>query len=460
MNPSFPIPITDIHPANRIPPLQELPVTTPHTTPEKPPLYVSPFTSRVNELPPKARSRAYSASSRVAEALERRIVKTKYPKMLAFKEINSMPKRGPSSRRTASTPISRSPPLETMDTALPPGHRGLIRRPTRLIVSAPPIPQSVLGRLVPGVPMGNAWSGEHYWAPQFSPQLVVPREEIIRDPDDLLTPVQPVSRAAYYSVRDSVQSLASNLSDEAERYGETTSPNECNVIAAERVLDDKNAECAVSGGLPSPRSISSRVFELGVEETRATSYFGVETSADLRDTDVWLRIDETTPIQVSTILDSAKEALAMLRRKNRDLELSVPAYSVVYALQILEDKRRKWKRGSWESEESDDDFEYGMFLKSIQEELSEEANKREISGGTREVRVEGEQKQTKVKDGPEEETDPRVKRTAGLVNRRLRGKAPSVLDLASWAEELKKMEDDSEAREEEGEIGRAITKDD
>ncbi|KAF2680188.1 hypothetical protein K458DRAFT_393159 [Lentithecium fluviatile CBS 122367] len=451
--PSLPSSQADIHPAIREktpkPPKKNKTPTVPLLqTPERLPTYIEPCTSKVNELPPKERTRAYSTSTKISNELENGLVRGRYLRMLAYKGRDHMGRRR-KARRTASTPNPTGPGWEgwsSPESGSEEGDHNHLRPPERQIVSAPPHMQSTLDRPVLASPVGNAFSGEHYWAPQFEGVTNT------RDPDDFLTPTQPQGVAAFHAVRESVQGLASEFAQEAERRGETLSRFECDELAARKVLDDKNAEFAQAGRLPSPSSIFDRLFKLSGEETRAITSFGIQTPEDLLDVNAWMRIDEST-FQFSTILDSVKEALTMLkeRRKSRDLELSVSAYSVVYALWTLYDAQRKLEESFLVDEESDEEFEYEEFLKSIKVIMEEEAKRKrgkEQGGGE----GAGETKERRVAA---------LGRAFDLDSRRLKGKAPSVFDLLNWAEELKNLKGNrKEVELDEEEIGRAITKDD
>jgi hypothetical protein len=171
---------------------------------------------------------------------------------------------------------------------------------------------------------------------------------------------------------------------------------ETEVLAAKTVLENKNMEfIREAHSLPVSHTISSRIFTLASEESKAISSWGIKTATDLSDVNVWMRVDEST-LQISTVLDSAKEALAMIkdRRKGKDLEISEAAWGLVHAVCLLAEKQRKLElRRNEEQEESEgsDEEGYGFFLKSIKEEIrdSVERRKRRRSGQS-EVRVSAE----------------------------------------------------------------------
>lgn len=397
--------------------------------------HTSPSATKVAELPEKQRARAYSTSTSIGDEIENGHTRATYLRIQAVAQDDRV-------RVTAaglfSSPYFFEPQPEKRRLGV--GTRRTLpqryaspwtRSPHRVVHSAPAIPQSVLARPVPASPVGNAWSGEHYWAPQFSPMSPTSEQLENGDIDYSTTAVQPFICTAYDAMYADVEARAFKLETEAHARGEQIPSSEIDVIAAEKVLEEKNAELEVNGGFPLPNSISSRILELALEERRALDAFAVRSLKELEGIDAWLCIDESTLI-FTTILDRAKEALHMLkkRRKKPDIELSASAYSLVFALQLFEEKLYNLSAEEFE-DSSGDELDYGLLLKSIDQELKEEAAKKQ--GDRLELRRNVELK--------------------AVEERRLKGKAPSALDLANWALEMKKIAGAAD------DIGRAITKD-
>jgi hypothetical protein len=365
-------------------------------TPQDIPKHVKPSIINVNELAPKQKACAYASAVQRYDQLKIPEAVAKHRRIVAFLNTEKLGRTAPLSRRVASAPVPPSPGLEAIhDMSLSQQKCISGRSLARLIVSAPPAALNVLDRKVPGSPMGNAWSGEHYWAPQFSPQIVTRQEKNkSRDPEDLLPRQSPQSQVAYHAVLEDVKFFVDKVMTEAESRGypvSTCNKPETEVLAAKKVLEDKNAEFArESYTLPAPRSISSRIFELAQDESRAMVTFCIQTATDLSDVNVWMRVDESN-LQISTILDSAREAVAMIkeRRKSRDLEVSGAAWGLVHAVCLLDKKQWKLENGfeQVKDEESDssDGEGYEFFLKSIKEEIrdSVEREKRRELGKSR-----------------------------------------------------------------------------
>lgn len=473
--------------------------STPQVTPEKAPEYVSPFASKVNELSEKKRARAIFKRSSVEGELENERMRTTYLNLLAFKNKDHLrvdeecdvegsadvgavrgKKEGERGKQNKERPRNTAPE------GLHPAFRAPLRPPAKLTVSAPTVPtvpRSVHDSTLPTSPIGNAWSGEHYWAPQFSPSISTapsPGEKPSQCP---AIAGCHLSKAAYETVSDEVDALSRRIAGEAALAGEALEEYEADALAAEQVLELKNAELTQDYGYPDTAEISSRIFQLAIEERQARQSFTIKSKEELRDIDKWLHIDEET-FKFSTILDHAKENLRMMkeRRKSHHLDLSTPAYSVLFALQVLEEKQERLRRSQSESE-SDDEFQYGHFLKSIQEELAVDQHKRSSSrtlystdtdslGWKKNARfkdsttstmsgkstlVEEERKELKTdQKSPAEARSMRRNAALGrdvLEERRMKGKAPSALDLASWATELKRMEEEGKGKGQEGDIG-------
>jgi hypothetical protein len=117
-------------------------------------------------------------------------------------------------------------------------------------------------------------------------------------------------------------------------------------------------------------------------------------------------------------------------RRNSELEPSERAYRLVYAVQIVQEKTRKLKARDGYEDSDDEMVEYGKFLRSLADVLP----------------VGEENGSSMMRDAIESELEKRrnTRRDvseSGLQRRRLRGKAPSTLDLEAWASKMKGMDE-------------------
>jgi hypothetical protein len=296
----------------------------------------------------------------------------------------------------------------------------------RVAVSAPVMVKDALLRPVPGSPMGNAWSGEHYWSPEFSES----------------TPGSPMweevgcahSDAAHQKMYDSVvadvEKCSVEVKTEAAQNDEQMPDVECDVVAAMTVLEEINA-AFVENGLPAPKEIFAKAEEFAEDEKNALDQNPIRGPADIRESDLWLNFEHTS-LQPLTKLDEVHGRLKMIKetRRNSVLEPSERAYRLVYAVQILQVKTRILKAQDGYEDSDDEMVEYGKFLRSLAEVLP-------VKGGNG---------SSMVRDAIDSELE-RRKNTrmdvleSGLQRRRLRGKAPSTLDLEAWASKMKDMDE-------------------
>ncbi|KAF2253872.1 hypothetical protein BU26DRAFT_561140 [Trematosphaeria pertusa] len=346
--------------------------------------WVSPFMSKVNALTERKRSRALSKASIIEEEIENGDARARKLRVMARKEEDLL-------RSEASTRLSGA--TITEPEAPQPAIRAFFDRP------------------LPASPIGNAFSGEHFWAPSFASEQVGKAA-----PEALQPPAEAASRLAFDQVLEDIQALASQIAASA-----TPTPEE-EVRAAQAVLTFKQEEFAELYEFPSPEAVALRMEQLAFEDKRALATFGIAAREDLDDVNKWLEVDEKT-LEFTTVLDHARDSLKILRerRKSREIELSAPALGLVWAGRICEDKVGRVGREEGGGSDEDEEEEYGKVLKSIQEEI----------GG--------------FEGGSKAEVKLRRKFSERVINRRrMKGKAPSVLDLASWASEIKRMEEQKE----------------
>jgi hypothetical protein len=452
-----------------------LPLVDLHSTPQDIPREQIPSIIKTNALDADNKTNAYAAAARSYVRLEAPSVRDALRRIATVKQTDIIGRPqallSPSRRHhmhAASAPIPSSPALTaTRDLSQSPQEReneqhATGRSPTRIVVSAPPparnqlhVPKSRLDIRVPGSPIGNAFSGEHYWAP-ISPQPVTPRAKKDESIPEGFLPHQPEpSTSAYDAVREAASAYIAEYVTKAEKRGVSLSIEDMpklEVLAANHVFEAKNAQFAIT--LPIPHNVTAKIFALAEEESRAVSSWTIHDEAVLANSKIWLRGDGSC----TTILDSAKNALDMIkRRKEFLLEIPEEAWELVHALQLLEEKEWKLVIGDEEMEEGSDHSSDEEELKSIAEVVRENksgrsrqslvattfsplrnpsAERRNVSLGLTYDQLEGKQ----AGEGSARRYGS-LGRTVDAEGRRMKGKAPSALDLESWAEHLRRMEE-------------------
>ncbi|KAF1974455.1 hypothetical protein BU23DRAFT_93820 [Bimuria novae-zelandiae CBS 107.79] len=374
-------------------------------------LFTPPSRTKVLELPEKLRPRAEVLAASLTADFAHSAARATLARITQVAQENCVrakpDEEGPG--WTALTVEKRA--ARALRRTFPPNAHGAKEKsacpPARLAVSAPVMPRDALMRPV----VGNAWSGEHYWQPQFSSSLPEsPAAESEGEAQAVHS--DPVRRAVYESVQADMELCVRELKAEAFARGERISDVEAEVVAAMTVLDEKNLAYEAAYELPVPKDIVTRTREFGEAQTEAVAKYTIEDEKTLEDSGTWLQVGEETA-HVTTPLDYARASLKIAgeNRKSAELELCGPGLSLVYAVHILDEKiRRLENRGSYEESSDDEMLEYGKFLKSIQEEqrIGEENRRPRESVGEATIRM-----------------------------RRMKGKAPSTLDLETWADELK-----------------------
>ena len=326
---------------------------------------------------------------------------------------------------------------------LPPGE---LRKPLPplppLFVPPPPSAQAststgggrntLLARPVPESPLGNAWSGEHYWKPQFSPDTSFTEEDGEgegegeggdggdgdgdgnNDDDDAATEpdvderaelecglTDPVRRVVHAAVHEEVVEATARLAVERadsspEGRGRGRGPGRdarSNVVnarllraaAALRVLQARNEHFAIHHGFPAPAEVAAVRDALGEEERRILVEHSVARGDELADWATWLCVEEEEGrvVAFSTPLDYAREELGGVWAKRRKaVGVGELAMGIVFAGRMFEEAVGQLdgvggiEEEEGEDEEGEDDgedeelVEYGRWLKSVQEELS------------------------------------------------------------------------------------------
>ena len=391
-----------------------IPAPVPAPTPapsdeDKLPQHTKPSRIKVLELPEKQRKRAESTADRLAVSLEDSRIRAALLNISKGRDESHIRTTAGDRTGWAVLQVEKRGQRETMPTEA--RANKLSGPPPRLVVSAPVVPKGGLLRPLPASPVGNAWSGEHYWKPQFSESLPgSPTQE-----EDESAQSDPARQAVYDSVVADVETYVRELKAENAQSGEEMTDAECDVVAAMMVLEEKNTLYASENELPVPKDVFSKVEDLGERQKGALKSNTIRNSSDIRDPGRWLQL-EPSSLQYTTTLDYVHAGLRMVKehRKSAELEPPGPASRLVYAVQVLEEKIRKLKaRDSYEESSDDEMVEYGKFLKSIAE-----------------LTVEGGQRSSFRRDVSE----------SSIERRRLRGKAPSTLDLEAWASELKTLD--------------------
>lgn len=423
--------------------------------------YIAAFESTLGELSEKKRTRGISAAASISNELQHGPSRQTYLSILDFASndpirLRKLDTRSPQRCVAPPRPI---PLRNTMPEAAVP----LRRQVGRHVVSSP----AVFGDHAPASPMGNAFSGEHFWAPQFRP-----RTRPVGTPP---APKDPVSRATYDEVLCDVKAFTARIREtksstvipgivdegggktgfgtgDGENNGmKCRTPNNiaasscqalsdaaAGALAASQVLALRNAEFALGGSFPSPSALAARLEQLYADETRVLHEYSINSPAEMTNIDQWLSVHDES-LEFRTLLDHAREVLRMARerRKSGDLALSLPEWGMVWAVRLWEEKDALAREEDESSSESEGD-EYGRFLKSVAEEMG--------NGGVGKAGAELEDDGTGDERVLERERVLREKMTGeqnAIGKRRLKGKAPSALDLAEWAAELRRMEENA-----------------
>lgn len=419
-----------------------VPTPAPEIDVDQLPQHTKPSRIKVKELPEKQRKRAESTACHLAKSFEDARIRATLSHISKVRdESHICPERG---NRTgwAFLQVEKRQQRETMPVETRADMPS--RPPPRLAVSAPVMRKDSLMRPVPGSPMGNAWSGEHFWKPQFCesvPASPMWKKEGCAHSD--------AARKNYYaSVVADVEKCVLEVKAEIALGDEQLSDAECDVIAAITVLEEIKAGFG-ENDWPVPKDILAKAKEFGQEEKKALESHPIHGHEDICESDNWLHFEQSS-LQPSTKLDEVRGRLKMIKemRRNAGIEPPERGYRLVYAVQILEEKIRTLKAHDSYANNSDDEMvEYGKFLKSLVEVLpAEEVDDISMASSSSDSEFEkGNISRRDVSEcGIERKRDMRRDVSEnGLERRRLRGKAPSTLDLESWASELKVLDDKS-----------------
>lgn len=386
------------------------PVLTLNAEGDNLPQHTKPSRIKVIELPESQRKCAESTVSRLDANFKTDHVAAALSQITKVRDESHIRAKRGDRTAWAVLQVEKRDQRETMPSET--GADKPSRPPPRLAVSAPLVTKSSLSQPLPGSPMGNAWSGQHYWKPQFSDS--VPGTPVYDE--DGCAQSDPIRQAVYDSILTDVDRCARQLKAELAQGGEHISDAECEVVAAMTVLEEKDTMFAMNNEFPLPKDIFLKTIELADEQQTALDSNQIRGSVDIDDARRWLQLRPDS-LEPMTTLDHVQAGLRVMKEhtESAELEPSRPAYCLVYAVHILEEKIRKLKaRESYEEGSDDEMVEYGKFLKSIAEELT--VGERERSNLRRDVSE------------------------SGLEQRRLRGKAPSTFDLEAWASQMKELD--------------------
>ncbi|KAF9733629.1 hypothetical protein PMIN06_007241 [Paraphaeosphaeria minitans] len=468
------------------------PVSTPTPTPPAPapdldldhlPQNTKPSRIKIKELPEEERKRAEFTATQLSITLDDARVRAALSHISKVRdESHIRPKRGD---RTgwAVLQVEKRQHRDTMLTEARTDADTPSRRPPRLAVSAPVMLKDSLVRPVPGSPMGNAWSGEHFWKPDFCES--VPASPIWEEGGCAHS--DAVRQSYYDSVDADVEKCALEVKVETAQSGEQMSDAEYDVIAAMTVLEEMKAGFG-EDDWPVPNFVLAKTRQFSQEEKKTLDLNTIRNLADIQKSDNWLSF-EPSSLQPLTKLDEVRGRLKMIKetKRNSGIDPSEQGYRLVYAVQILEEKIKTLRLHDRYADNSDDDMmEYGMFLKSLAEVVpaeedngsttsessdSELEERRYLRSYVPEIGLEkkrvvmmdvlsnGLTKRNVKRDVSESGLDRRrllgkglstlaergdLRREvseSGMERRRLRGKAPSTLDLESWASSLKVLDD-------------------
>lgn len=438
-------------------------VPTPASTPateladDNLPQHTKPSRIKVKELPEKERARAESIARHLSEDFDDTRYRAALSQITKVRdESHIRPKRGD---RTgwALLQVEKRQQRETMPTKTRTDTPS--RPPQRLAVSAPVMLKQSLVRPVPGSPMGNAWSGEHFWKPEFCES----------------EPASPfweaggcahsdAERQGYYnSVVADVEKCALEVKFETAHGVVQMSNAECDVVAAMTVLEEMK-ESFGEDDWPVPIEIISRIDKFAAEVQEALSLNPIRELADICESSSWLSFEQSS-LQPLTKLDEVRGRLKMIKETKRTsgVEPSEQGYRLVYAVQILEEKIRTLKLYDSYAHDSDNEkMEYGNFLKSLAEvmpwvnrketSITSCSSDNELGEGSdlsREMSKTSLEQEPLLVRAPRTLAERRTLRRdvseSGLERRRLRGIAPSTLDLESWASSLKVLDDKRKA---------------
>lgn len=295
------------------------------------------------------------------------------------------------------------------------GGRMRAMRPTpRLAISAPALPKTrdTLDALIGVSPSGNAWSGHHYWKPEFSQS--VPASPSAEE-EQKFVHSDPTRRAVYEAILVNVAVCVRELRGESQHRGNPITEAEAEVVAAMTMLEGKNQNYDAQLRFPLPKDILAWAKEFEDAEVKILEEYTVQDEAELNDAKRWLQV-KNEGREVSTVLDHTQAGLRMIweRKKNVETDMLSTIYGLVYAVQVLEEKLRKLKEKENAEDSGDEEMEYGKFLKSVKDEMGILDEGCPLQG--------------------------RQSSVGGTEIRRLKGKAPSALDLESWATELKALD--------------------
>ncbi|KAF1957438.1 hypothetical protein CC80DRAFT_592705 [Byssothecium circinans] len=372
---------------------------SPPPTP-KSPLFTRQSESRVNALPWKERVHALDVAKVVSRSISEENDRFGFHDLVSLRDedkLRELPSTAEEDSSTSKKVTLRSlstrpePPLPPPATPTP-----CPPLPERLAVSLPAV--SVLrDRPNPHSPVGNAWSGEHYWKPQFATTPL--RAESAPKAESPPAPTSFLSRSIYDEVLDEVAELASQVLE--DKPGMTQLDAE--IAAATHIITLLIDEIDKVHGRPVPEDIRIKLQESygqQAEIMRGARMISLDNKA------TWLWTDESTN-EDTNIMDRARDQYKKLgdkMRKSGDFTLNGTAMTLVWATKIYDDLLQKQRKrsastaststsyrndSSYHDETltelglSSDEEDYSACIKSITEELAESERRREARGRQR-----------------------------------------------------------------------------
>ncbi|PVI07653.1 hypothetical protein DM02DRAFT_723411 [Periconia macrospinosa] len=239
---------TDLIPPLPSSPLPPEPSLSPSITP--PTHYLTQWESNVVRLAKKERSKATFTAEIVQTNLEYG-PRCKLPENIRTFKLEDPIRSGDDDDDTAT--VKKSSTSSPVTARVRPRSEGSPvdpETPSRALL----IPQSLFAKSTePVSPMGNAWSGEHFWEPSFSPKspedIAFKPEE--KDPPSPFRPSSPRDCVAYQEILDTVDAVANGIRSE---YGA-----EAEAEASLRVLEAAAEEYDTYYSLPQPHQTLARL---------------------------------------------------------------------------------------------------------------------------------------------------------------------------------------------------------
>jgi hypothetical protein len=364
-------------------------------------------------------------------------------------------------------------------------------RPRWDVVSSGPV--TPLSATDPAAKKGNAFAEGGFWA-KLSPKTPMTAVPIPATPITAMpiepwvpdTPTDPEAKAVYDEVHEEVHHMALKLcasrlalhsTNEYDLMHPSMVRPKDSLLAAEFTLDSLQVDLSkhIQPDLP------EKIERFADEEAAALRSYSVRTKEELVDLDHWLYVEDKTR-DLTTILEAQRDVLRMNRdrRKNESLRLSDQAVRLAWATKIVEDKEYLVESevdGSSDGSDEDEGYDYNNFVRSIRSISSQDSlsydepalssrssMNRTISSTSPTTISTPEALRLRSRQGTRDSQATSMRRSNATAHRKnlsittsipassistlqmspeergLRRMGPSTGDLASWAEELRKME--------------------